>query len=265
MELLHSIGTLLFTFLHEYGYLIHDFGPHYHEFHPDWLVKEPWNAASSLFFLVPVAYWFYLLRGKYKAYWPITVLLPLLALNGIGSTVYHAFRAHDFWLFLDFIPAAAAMLILTFYLWNRLLGKWYFTMLVVIAFMAMRGVPPLVFDFDESDRHIMINIGYFITGLMIMTPVIGLLLKTNFFKWKLFVASAFFLGMALLFRYIDNTNAPMLPMGVHWLWHVVSACAVFPMGWYIYHIHNVKITPVADFVTDEELEEEEERESTSER
>jgi hypothetical protein len=61
---------------------IHDSGPLYHEFHADSLIKEPWNAISSLFFLAPVIFWLWKLRGRARG-------IAALALVGfVGKTTY---------------------------------------------------------------------------------------------------------------------------------------------------------------------------------
>ena len=87
---------MIYSIAEKYGDFIRDSGPFYHEFHADAFIKEPWNAYSSLFFLVPVIFWVWKLRGQYRENLIITLMLPLLFLNGIGSTLYHAFRAADF-------------------------------------------------------------------------------------------------------------------------------------------------------------------------
>lgn len=79
---------------------IFDRGPMYNEFVHDALIHEPWNAYSSLFFFIPVIFWLIYLRGKYRTYGIITALLPVLFLNGLGSTLFHAFRASN-WFLLD--------------------------------------------------------------------------------------------------------------------------------------------------------------------
>ena len=92
---------------------IYDSGPLYHEFQFDSWIREPWNAFSSLFFLVPVIFWLWRLRGQYRRYPMIIIFLPFLFLNGIGSSLYHAFRSSDLALMLDWMPAFIMNLLLS--------------------------------------------------------------------------------------------------------------------------------------------------------
>ena len=74
--------------------MIQDSGPWYHEFHGEANIKEPWNAFSSLFFLVPVFYWVWRLHGEYrKAYYDN----PLAAFaNNERHRIYPISRLSEF-------------------------------------------------------------------------------------------------------------------------------------------------------------------------
>lgn len=217
-----------------------DSGPLYHEFHTDALVKEPWNAFSSLFFLVPVAFWIWRLRGVYMQYPMITILLPLLFLNGIGSTIYHAFRAYEWALLLDWLPAFIMNLILATYMWKLVVKRFWLAIILVIAFYGLAIFS--VFSLREQIQEMAANIGYFFIGMSILIPSFIYLYRTHFYKWYLLIGTFVFLGLALLFRSLDyptpNPFPELLPQGTHFLWHMVSALAVFTMGYYFYFIRN---------------------------
>jgi len=217
-----------------------DSGPMYHEFHADAWIHEPWNAASSLFFLVPVIYWLWRLRGQYSRYPMITIFLPLLFLNGIGSTVYHAFRSSDIALLLDWLPAFIMNLLLSWYMWNKVLRKPFLSVLMVLAFITaafftMAFMAPGMGDLAA-------NLGYLMIGLCIIIPSGIYLYKTNFYKWHLLILTFVFLGIALLFRSLDfptpNPFPEILPQGTHFLWHMTSALAVFSLGFYFKSIRD---------------------------
>lgn len=216
--------------------LISDSGPWYHEFHVDAFVKEPWNAYSSLFFLIPVFFWLWKLRGQYREYGIITILLPLLFLNGIGSTLYHAFRSSQLMLLLDWMPATLMDLILVYYLWYKVLRKKSFAVLMVLAFYALAFLAMGVFAQNLGD--LAINISYLLVGLALVIPFLIYLNRTHFKNGLLVLATFVFLGLALLFRTLDyptpNPWPSLLPMGTHFLWHITSAFAVFTLGFYFY-------------------------------
>ncbi|MDT8308780.1 MAG: ceramidase domain-containing protein [Bacteroidales bacterium] len=216
---------------------INDFGPLYFEFQPDAYIKEPWNAFSSLFFLIPVIYWVWKLRGSYKKYLIITALLPLLFLNGIGSTLYHAFRASNVFLFLDSIPAALMNLLLAGYMWYKLLrNPWKAAGIVALFYVS--GIAAM-FILHKWFTVGSANIFYFMVGICIFTPTIIYLTKTKFYKWKLLASTVLLLSFALLFRSLDHPSQnfllEILPMGTHFLWHIFSALAVFTFGYYIWY------------------------------
>jgi len=225
--------------------LIHDGGPIYHEFISDALIKEPWNAASSLVFFIPAIYWVWKLRGEYKENLIIVALLPLLFLNGLGSTLFHAFRTSPFFLLLDWLPAALLSLVLSTYLWSKLLTKWYWGLLVVIGFYALSILGFLAFLEFGDNEDLGINVSYFFTGMCYLVPIVMVLSKTNWYKLRLVILSFVLLGLALVCRATDyptpNPFPELMPQGTHFMWHVFSAFAVFTMGYYVYFINKFNI------------------------
>lgn len=232
-------------FLHDHGNHIHDHGPHYYEFHEDLWIKEPWNAGSSVFFLVPVIYWYWRLRGQYKDHRIMMIILPFLAINGIGSTLYHAFRNSDVFLIMDGAPAAIMSLIVTYYFWYLLFPRWYIPGLILLGSFVLRGF--MFWGVSEGviaiPRQQAVNLSYFITGVMIILPTLMILLKTRWYKWELIFASVILLSLALLFRVLDTYDDPGLPMGTHWLWHIVSAFSVFTLGYYLVYLKRKELKP----------------------
>jgi hypothetical protein len=218
---------------------IFDHGPMYNEFVHDTLIHEPWNAYSSLCFFIPVIFWLIYLRGKYRTYGIITALLPLLFLNGLGSTLFHAFRASNWFLLLDWLPAALMTLILSIYFWYRVTQKLWKAISVVLVFYILAFT--MVKILSQQTGLSGPSIGYFFTGAAFLVPVI-IDLKRN--QWKhagLYVVSLFCLVLALLFRILDYPSPnpfAWLPQGTHFLWHVTSSLAVFTLGFYIYKTTN---------------------------
>ncbi|MBN2747790.1 MAG: hypothetical protein JXR34_13770, partial [Bacteroidales bacterium] len=162
---------------------IYDSGPLYHEFHFDSWIKEPWNAYSSLFFLLPVLFWLWKLRGQYLKYPMITILLPLLFLNAIGSTVYHAFRASNLALMLDWMPAMIMNTILCWYFWNKIIKKPLISGGIVLTFFMLSGFIMSNFAATLGDRAI--NLSYLLIGLGFLIPMLIFLFNTRFYKWHL--------------------------------------------------------------------------------
>ncbi|MEZ4936730.1 MAG: hypothetical protein R2799_03970 [Crocinitomicaceae bacterium] len=223
---------------------IKDDGPFYHEFLHDSWIKEPWNAVSSLFFFVPVIYWIWKLKGAYKDHLIMVAIIPLLFLNGLGSTLYHAFRIHDAFLLLDWMPASAMSILLANYFWTKVIGKWYFGFLVVFSFYLL-GSCSILFLVDESNKAIAPNIGYFFVGCSFFIPIYILLYRHNFKHLRLIILGFLFLSLSLLFRILDypseNPFPEFLPQGTHFLWHIFSSFAVFSIGYFIYYYRLIEL------------------------
>ena len=224
-----------------YGHMHGDSGPMYHEFHADAFIKEPWNAYSSLFFLIPVIFWTWKLRGQYRQHLIITAMLPLLFLNGIGSALYHAFRSSDIFMFLDGMPAMLLTVILTGYMWEKVWQSLWKSVLTMILFYVTGIVFILALRPVLEDG--VINISYLVSGTCLLLPTLIFLVRTNFYKWRLIFLSILFLGSALAFRSLDyptpNPFPGVLPQGTHFLWHISSALAVFSLGYYLYYIKDI--------------------------
>lgn len=222
--------------------LVKDFGPIYRETQVENfknIIVEPWNAFSSLIFLIPVVIVLIKLKKEYKAY-PFLVYwaAPLLAIGGIGSTLYHAFRSHPGLLIMDFAPIALLSLSIAFFFLNRLLRRWWLSVLIIVAIMFLRT---LAFQFYDGTNHqTPINIAYFLTGVMVGVPIIIFLIKSKFAKIKIFLFTIFLFAISLFFRSADDWIIDFMPMGTHWLWHFFSAAGALTMGIYIYSIYNIK-------------------------
>jgi hypothetical protein len=212
-----------------------DGGPVYAETDLTRFVAEPWNAYSSLTFLIPVIYWFLKLRKHYREYPFLILCMPLLALGGFGSTFYHAFRSSAFFLWMDVLPIAILTLLVSLYFWWKSLGRWEYVALITVVFIGIR-----VFIYQEVAlaQQQAINLSYFITGLMIFLPAFLLLLKTGYAGAKAISMATVFFILSLVFRQIDSPFFA-LPMGTHWLWHTCCAIGAFFLAHYLFIIANV--------------------------
>lgn len=213
---------------------ITDSGPLYHEFHFDSIVREPWNAYSSLFFLVPVAFWLWKLRGQYKKYYMITLIMPLLFLNGVGSTLYHAFRSSELALLLDWVPAQVMNLFISWYMWNKVLKRPFISVLAVLLFIS--GAILITIYLGPALGEMAGNLGYFMIGMCLLAPALIYLFRTGFYNWHLLALTFLCVGLALVFRSLDyptpNPWPELMPQGTHFLWHITSAMAMFSLGYY---------------------------------
>lgn len=209
-----------------------DGGPVYHETDFNRFIIEPWNALSSLLFIVPAIFFLIKLRGQYRLYWFLIYLCsPLLITGGLGSTLYHAFRTSRFFLFMDFIPIALLTLSVSIYFWIKILPKWWYVLIIIAASFLLRYVGFYLWEGQTG-----INISYFITGLMIFVPALLVLVRTDFMNMKYLISAVFFFGLALFFRYADDWENQIFSMGTHWLWHLGTAAGSLLLGMYLRYL-----------------------------
>ncbi len=215
-----------------------DGGPVYAETNLQHLIAEPWNAISSLAFLVPVIYWSIRLKGRYKEYSFLTLCMPLLFAGGIGSTLFHAFRSSRYLLLMDVLPIATLTFLVSVYFWYKVLPKTWMVVVMVILTIALRFVflRSRIFNLEG---HMAVNVSYFITGFMIFLPALVLLIKSKFLGVWLLVGACLLFMISLAFRQLDTTQPTLLPMGTHWLWHVTGAAGSWLLGGYLYAINSL--------------------------
>jgi hypothetical protein len=216
-----------------YHLVLADGGPLYTETDTTHFIVEPWNAVSSLLFLVPAIYWAYLLRGKWKENAFIIYCVPLLILGGLGSTFFHAFRTSRLLLWMDFLPIVILTFSVSVYFLYKLLGNIWLSLLVMLGVLYLRTLALRHFP-----HHTAINVSYAITGCGVFIPSLLLVLKTNMYKAMQLIFSLVLFCLALVFREIDAWDIHLLPMGTHFIWHTCCAAGAFFLAEYIYRISH---------------------------
>jgi len=208
-----------------------DGGPIYAETNFDRIVVEPWNAVSSLIIILPAVFWFFRTGGRRTEFRFLMTCILLMILGGTGSALFHAFRAHRFFLLLDIIPSAILTLLLSFYFWMKILRHWWIVILIVIPLFLIR----MVF-FRTFPQHMAINLSYALTGIAAGLPLVLFLVRSDFYRIWDVAASVICLSIALLFREADVRTLSFLPMGTHFLWHLFSGIGAYYLLSYLYHL-----------------------------
>lgn len=213
-----------------------DGGPIYAETDLSVFFSEPWNAISSLAIVLPSIYWAFKLEWNFKDFKFLYFLFPLLFLGGLGSVFFHAFRASRWLLLLDIYPTALVTLSVGIYFWSRVLPKWWHVLLIIgpLTFVRLQL-------FNILPYSLALNIGYFITGSLIFLPIFVFLVKNEFEYYKPILISVLCLSISLIFRRIDFTIAEYIPIGSHFLWHILSGIGAFYIAEYLYLIRLQEI------------------------
>ncbi len=215
-----------------------DGGPVYTETNLAETIAEPWNALSSLAFLIPAFYWAWKSRKNMRHNFFLLCCCVLLALGGIGSTLFHAFRKFPFLLLMDVLPIILLTLLVSIYFWIKILPKWWLVFFIILPGFLLR-----LWVMSKLSAHDSINIGYFISGTLIFLPLLFILIKKKFLKFYDILLSVFFLSIALYCRKIDAHTPPLMAVGTHWLWHGFCAAGAYYLGAYIYYVENSEIPP----------------------
>ncbi len=194
---------------------------------------EPWNALTSLVMMVPALIWFFRLRKEWKRYRFLLWCIPWLVLGSLGSALFHAFRSSQVFLLMDVLPMAVLTLSVSIYFWVQVLPSWWMVFLVLVPSFLLR-----FWMFEFLPMQAAINLSYLLTGVLIFLPLLIILVRTRFLAWTDLLLSAASLSLALLFRKMDSWNIPQLPMGTHFLWHLLSAPGAWFLAKYLYRYRN---------------------------
>jgi len=212
-----------------------DGGPIYTETAPDQFIVEPWNALSSLLYMLPALIWLWQLRKHYSQYKFIVFAGILIILGSLGSTLFHAFRASVFFLVMDVLPVAVLTLSLSVYFWHDVLKRWGYVILVIVPLFGVRFL-----IFNALPDNLAINLSYALTGIMVTLPLFILLFQKKLVKTDFVLYTVISFGLALLFREMDSWEFQLLPMGTHFLWHAFSGIGTWFILGFLYHYKNKK-------------------------
>lgn len=226
-----------------FNHRLPDGGPVYMETDMDRFIVEPWNAVSSLLIVLPAVYWLFRIGRGYRDHWFMILAIPLMVIGGTGSTLFHAFRISRFFLFMDFVPSAILTLMLTVYFWIKILKRWWYIFFIV--FLSI-GIRVALFSVFRPASFAAINISYTVTGVVIGLPVIVLLKKDDFYRWKEALLTIVFFITAILFREMDSRQITFLPMGTHFLWHAFTGFGGFFLLAYLFHRRKMELEKRTD-------------------
>lgn len=215
-----------------------DGGPMYYETNLERLIQEPWNGVSAFLFLFIVGYWAYRLRGQYRNYLFMTIAVPILAIGGIGGTIYHLFRIHPFFLFMDWLPIMVLCVGASGYFLARLLNStWKGIAGVVLFFVTQFAMFGLIQAYAPSWMSMGVNLNYMFMAAFILLPAIFLLRRNKGAGGRHLAAALVCFSLAISFRFLDpypQYYVHILPMGSHFLWHLFGALACHFMYCFVY-------------------------------
>lgn len=211
-----------------------DFGPIYAETVIGRLPVEPFNTVSNLIFLMLVVLFARRTRLDAKRF-PVTVLtLPILLVGFVGGTLYHATRAHNIWLILDFVPIAVLVMLACLYFWERILGYlWLAALVTPFPGIMLRWLVSLL----GLPRTLMISASYVALAVSILMPAFILCARTEWRHVSLLISAVLSFAIAVFFRIADSYPAAvsLFPMGTHFLWHLFGGVSTWLLLEFVFH------------------------------
>lgn len=206
-----------------------DFGPLYVETDMSRWPVEPWNTWSNLAFLAIVVFFLWKTKFNYRRHPLVVLSMPILFIGFVGGSIYHATRSNSLWLILDFVPIFILTAAAAYQFWKMLLRS---TINAIVApLLLILAARFLAFSLELS-RGLTISLSYGALGVVILAPAFALSARRNWLGiFPLTNASLAFIS-AVIFRTLDtlmvrNQLPTLLPMGTHFLWHLLGALSVF--------------------------------------
>jgi len=190
----------------------------------DGLWGEPFNVASSVSFLIAA----FLLWRLYRDYRikigpapEIPILIIITALIGIGSVIFHS-EATMWAVFFDVIPIVFFVFFYLYIFARSLLGLGIFSSAALFALliavnMLFKSYVPRAFDG---------YISYLPTFLFLLLLALYMLIKRHASALRITAAASLAL-LSLYCRAMDRSLCNVLPMGTHFLWHILNALLIY--------------------------------------
>ena len=214
-----------------------DTGPIYLETVQGRFPVEPFNTISNLIFLLILIFWALKVYKNPNDQQFLALVLPILLIGFIGGTMYHATRSAEIWLLLDWVPIMILCMALVVYLIFRIVDLWWQRMLFISVVFGLS----FVLRIADIPNGLQITIGYVITVLTILVPLIWYLIKTKWKNFKYVALALVIFGVAIFFRSIDLKQAT-LTMGTHWLWHFFGGISVHFLIAYIFRDKSLNLS-----------------------
>jgi hypothetical protein len=184
------------------------------------LAAEPLNALSNAAFFVAAAYGLLAARRAH-ADWPVWLLAVLAGIVGAGSLAFHTF-ANRWSMLADVIPIAIFIYGFFGFALRRLLRlSWSMTAIGILALLAAnlvvsRYTPPVLLNG---------SIGY-VPALVAAIAVALMLRAEQHPAYRHFAAAAVIFALSLVFRTADRIACGTIPIGTHFLWHILNATVI---------------------------------------
>ena len=180
------------------------------------LLGEPLNALSNLSFFA-AALWAARAARSARADWPIWLLIFIVGLIGLGSFAFHVFAVR--WsLLADVIPISLFIYGYLVFALRRLLAMSWTA--VGMSLAVLFGATALI---ERMAPPGFLNGSATYLPALAASFLVSLALRARAHPASSYIlAASIVLFVSLLFRTIDLLVCPVLPIGTHFLWHLLN-------------------------------------------
>ncbi len=184
--------------------------------------SEPVNAITNAAFLIAAALAFLAWRRQPRADWPALALILILTAIGIGSFLFHTF-ANRWSMLADVIPITIFIYVYFFFAMRRYFGlNLLFALALTIGFFALSAaigamLPPRFLN----------GSGGYLPALGAILVVGLILIPRDRETARTLIAAGVVFAVSLTARSIDAAACEALPLGTHFLWHVLNAVVLY--------------------------------------
>ncbi len=193
----------------------------------DHLWDEPWNAVTNGAFLLAAIAAFLLWRRAGGRDRPALVLIGLVAAIGIGSFLFHT-MPQPWTLAADVVPIQ----LFAFSYFGLALARFFglgpvATGLGALAFFAFAlSLSGLLAPALPQGLRGAVGYGAFLLGL---AGVAGVLWRRpgQAATARLIALAGVVFALSLTFRTLDQPLCGVIPLGTHWLWHLLNAAVLY--------------------------------------
>ena len=214
------------------GTNIADHGPRYAETQAGRFPVEPWATYTNLVFLFTMVYWAMRVRRSPVRHGMLRFALPVLGIGWFGGTVYHATRSSDLWLAMDWMPIMILTLTAAFWMWRGVTGRALFATLAMAVSLFLTMLVHLVPGMKHGYH---ISLGYSMLAVSILVPASVHCAMRWPAGWLRLTCAVLAFAVAIAARWVDSgLGARLLPMGSHFVWHILGGLSAFCLISYIF-------------------------------
>lgn len=209
--------------------LLDDGGPTYTETNLNDLFPEPFNMVSAGIFMFIALYWLVKVsRKKTSSFRFIKTSSIILAIGGLGGTIYHGFRLYQWAMWMDWLPILVLCIAAPAYFLYTIYNTVVLSIVVMVTAIILQ-----VLNFVFIPDWLNSSTSYAILGIYILIPLGMALVKTKYLYWYYPAIALIAFGAALTCRIGDRFEW-FAPYGTHFLWHAFGAVAGHAMFRYLY-------------------------------